>query len=132
MPNSAIFSQERAMTYLCLVYFEPKRMEGLSRNEKITLDHNSVAYDGELSRSGHYIVSHALQPVSTAKTVRVRRGKTSQVDGPFAETKEHLGGFILIDAANMNEAVEIAAKIPMAEMGSIEVRPVMKIDPDAH
>ena len=120
------------MTYLCLVYFEPKRMEGLSRSEKVTLDRNSVAYDGELSRSGRYIVSHALQPVNTAKTVRVRRGKASQVDGPFAETKEHLGGFILINAANMNEAVEIAAKIPMAEMGSIEVRPVMKIEPEAH
>jgi hypothetical protein len=120
------------MTYLCLVYFEPERMEGLSRSEKIALDRNSVAYDGELSRSGHYIVSHALQPVSSAKTVRVRRGKASQVDGPFAETKELLGGFILINAANMNEAVEIAAKIPMAEMGSIEVRPVMKIDPEAH
>jgi len=119
------------MTYLCLVYFEPERMEGLSHSEKVTLDRNSVAYDGDLSRSGHYIVSHALQPVSTGKTVRVRRGKVSQVDGPFAETREHLGGFILINAADMNEAVEIAAKIPMAEMGSIEVRPVMKIDPDA-
>lgn len=120
------------MTFLCLVYFEPKRMEDLSHSERVTLDRDSVAYDGELGRSGHYIVSHALQPVRTAKTVRVRRGKVSQVDGPFAETKEHLGGFILINAANMNEAVEIAAKIPMAEMGSIEVRPVMKIDSDAH
>src|SRR5215469_9614190 len=119
------------MTYLCLVYFEPKNMERLSRTEKVTLDRDSLAYDGELTRSGHYVVSHALQPVSTAKTVRVRRGKVSQVDGPFAETKEHLGGFILINAANMNEAVEIATKIPMAEMGSIEVRPVMKIEPDA-
>ena len=120
------------MTYLCLVYFEPKTMEGLSRREKVTLDRDSVAYDGELGRSGHYIVSHALQPVSTAKTVRVRRGKASQVDGPFAETREHLGGFILINAANMNEAVALASKIPMAKMGSIEVRPVLKIDPDAH
>jgi hypothetical protein len=132
MPNLAIISQERTMTYLCLVYFEPKTMEGLSRSEKVTLDRDSVAYDGELGRNGHYIVSHALQPVSSAKTVRVRRGKASQVDGPFAETREHLGGFILINAVNMNEAVEIASKIPMAKMGSIEVRPVMKIDPDAH
>ena len=76
-------------------------------------------------------MSHALQPVSTAKTVRVRRGRASQVDGPFAETKEHLGGFILIKASNMNEALEVAAKIPMAKIGSIEVRPVMKIDPGA-
>ena len=120
------------MTYLCLVYFEPQRMQELTRTEKVALDRNSVAYDDELSRSGNYIVSHALQPVTTAKTVRVRRGKASQVDGPFAETKEHLGGFILINAENMNQAVEIAAKIPMAEMGSIEVRPVMKIEPEAH
>ena len=119
------------MTYLCLVYFEPKTMEGLSRGERIALDRDSIAYDGELGRSGHYIVSHALQPVGTARTVRVRKGKASQIDGPFVETKEHLGGFILINAADMNEAVEIAGKIPMAKMGSIEVRPVMKIDPDA-
>src|SRR6516162_4772725 len=120
------------MTYLCLVYFEPKRMEGLSRSERVTLDRDSVAYDDELSRSGHYIVSHALQPVGTAKTVRVRRGKASQVDGPFAETKEHLGGCYMIMAAKTAEALEIASKIPMAKMGSIELPPVMKIYPDAH
>jgi len=120
------------MTYLCIVYFEPKTLEALSASEKSKLNRDSLAYDRELERSGHYIVANALQSVGTAKTVRVRRGKVSQTDGPFAETKEHLGGFILINAANMDEATEIAAKAPMATMGSIEVRPIMKIDPDAH
>jgi len=116
------------MTYLCLIYFEPSAMEALNKDEKKTLDRDSMAYDRELERSGHFIVANALQPVNTARTVRVRRGKISQTDGPFAETKEHLGGFILINAANMDEATEVASKIPMARIGTIEVRPIMKIE----
>jgi hypothetical protein len=115
------------MKFLCAVYFEPGTLAALSPSEKAKLDHDSMAYDDELRRSGHYIVSNALDPVSRARTVRVRRGKTMAIDGPFAETKEHLGGFILINAANIDEAVEIAAKIPLAKLGSIEVRPVMTI-----
>ena len=116
------------MTYLCLVYFEPSAMEALSASEKKVLDHDSLAYDRELERTGHYVVAHALQSVKTARTVRMRRGKVTQSDGPFAETKEHLGGFILINAANMDEATEVASKIPMARVGTIEVRPIMKIE----
>jgi len=116
------------MTYLCLVYFEPSAMEALNKDDKKTLDRDSLAYDRELERTGHFIVANALQPVNTARTVRVRRGKISQTDGPFAETKEHLGGFILINAANMDEATEVASKIPMARIGAIEVRPIMKIE----
>jgi len=116
------------MRFLCLVYFEPEAMTGLSPSERATVGRDSMAYDHELSRSGHYIVAEALNPVSTAKTVRVRRGKASSTDGPFAETKEHLGGFILIEAADMDEALKIAAGIPLAKLGSIEVRPVMKFD----
>ena len=115
------------MRYLCLVYFEEKTLEELSLDDKVALGGDSMAYDDELRRSGHYIVSNALQPVRTAKTVRVRHGKALQIDGPFAETKEVLGGFILIDAADMNEAVAVAEKIPLAKIGSIEVRPVMTI-----
>jgi hypothetical protein len=115
------------MTFLCLVYVEPERFASLSPSEKLSLDRNSLAYDVELQRRGHHKVSNALDAVSTARTVRVRRGKVSTTDGPFAETKEHLGGFILIDAANIDEAVDIAAGIPMAEMGSIEVRPIITI-----
>jgi hypothetical protein len=117
------------MKYLCLVYFEPKNMEALSPAEKKVLDRNSLAYDEELTRSGHYIVANALEPVHAARTVRVRRGKASSVDGPFAETKEHLGGFILIEAKDMDEAVKVAGGIPMAKVGSIEVRPIMTIMP---
>ncbi|MGO9450958.1 MAG: YciI family protein [Candidatus Binataceae bacterium] len=113
------------MKFICLVYIESGTFAALSPSEKATLDRNSMAHDKELQRSGHYLVAEALQPVGTARTVRVRRDKAKATDGPFAETKEHLGGFILIDAANMSEAVDIAAKIPLAKLGTIEVRPVM-------
>ena len=117
------------MKFLCLVYFEPETLAALSPTEKATLDRDSMAYDKELNRRGNYITSDALRPVSTARTVRVRRGKASATDGPFAETKEHLGGFILINAADMNEALKIAEGIPLAKLGSIEVRPIMQISP---
>ena len=115
------------MKFLCLVYFEPAALSALSPSEKASLDRDSIAYDKELDRRGRYIVSDALASVTTSRTVRVRRGKTSVTDGPFAETKEHLGGFILIDAANIDEAVDIAAGIPMAKLGSVEVRPILTI-----
>ncbi len=115
------------MKYLCLVYVEPQVIPSLSNTEKATLDRDSIAYDQELTRTGHYIVSDALEPTTTARTVRVRRGKAITTDGPFAETKEVLGGFILINAANMDEAVTLAEKIPMAKHGTIEVRPTMTI-----
>lgn len=115
------------MKFLCLVYVEPAAMTALSPSELATLDHDSIAYDKELTASGHYIVSDALKPTTTARTVRVRRGKAITTDGPFAETKEVLGGFILINASNMDEAVNLAAKIPMAKHGTIEVRPIVTI-----
>src|SRR5882757_8417305 len=110
------------MRYLCAVYVEPSVFDTMSETERTTLDRDSLAYDMELQKSGHYLHADALQPVNTARTVRVRRGKVSQTDGPFAETKEILGGFILIEAIDMDEAVAIAAKIPMAKYGSVEVR----------
>src|SRR6266481_4359530 len=115
------------MRYLCAVYLELKNMEMLSPAEGTTLDRDSIAYDEELRGSGHYVASDALQPANAARTLRVRNGKLSVTDGPFAETKEMLGGFILIEARDMDEAIELASKIPMAKHGSIEVRPVMEI-----
>ncbi|MFZ0680869.1 YciI family protein [Candidatus Binatus sp.] len=115
------------MRYLCAVYLESTTMEKLSLAEGATLDRDSIAYDEELRRSGHYIVSDALERATTAKTLRVRNGKLSVMDGPFAETKEQLGGFILVEAKDMDEAVKLASKIPMAQHGSIEVRPVMDL-----
>jgi hypothetical protein len=113
------------MRYLCAVYFEPKTLEALSAREHAELGRASMAYDIELSKRGCYIVAEALQPPRTAKIVRVRKRRRSVIDGPFAETKEQLGGFILIEAPDMDAAVSIAAKIPLAKHGSIEVRPVM-------
>jgi hypothetical protein len=115
------------MRYLCLVYFEGSKLEALSPDERRTLNRDSLAYDRELERSGHFIAADALQSVDQAATVRVRGGTMSVTDGPFAETKEQLGGFILVEARDMNEAIRVAAGIPLAKLGSIEVRPIYKI-----
>jgi len=115
------------MRFLCLVYFEPETLIALSPGEKATLNRDSLAYNDELSGKNHYIAAEALEPVQSARTVRVRGGKTAVTDGPFAETKEVVGGFILIEAAGMDEALKIAAGIPLAKLGSIEVRPIMRI-----
>jgi len=84
-----------------------------------------------ITGSGHFRAGDALQPIATATTVRVRNGKTLSTDGPFAETKEQLGGYYLIEAKDLDEAIAIAARIPSSRLGSIEVRPVMKFDPPA-
>lgn len=115
------------MRYLCLVYCAPEAFERMSEEEKLVLDRDSLAYDKELGSSGHFIHADALQSVTTAITVRVRDKRISTTDGPFAETKEHLCGFILIEAASQDEAVRLASGIPMAKYGSIEVRPVYTI-----
>ncbi len=108
------------MKYLCLVYLDEKRLPELP-------DEDCVAYDQAIRDSGHCIASEALESVQTATTVRVRDGKTSITDGPFAETKEQLAGFYMIDAPNLNAAIRIAAGIPPARVGSIELRPVRPI-----
>lgn len=96
------------MKYLCLAYQEQR-----------TLDHVE-----ELRQSGRLVLTHALQSVRSATTVRVRHGRLSTTDGPFAETKESLGGFFLVEARDLNEAIQVAAKWPSARLGSIEVRPI--------
>ena len=116
------------MQYLCLVYAEPATFERISEAERRMLDRDSLNYDDELRGSGHYLVSSALQSVDKAVTVRVRNKRISSSDGPFAETKEHLAGFILIQAADMDEATRIASGIPMAKYGSVEVRPIYDIE----
>lgn len=119
------------MRYLCLVHTGPDPFSGLSETEKRQLDRDSLNYDKELEAAGHYLGAEALQGPESAVIVKVRNGDVSTTDGPFSETKEHLGGFILIEARDMNEAIRIAAGIPMARVGTIEVRPVYMIpDPD--
>jgi hypothetical protein len=108
------------MKYLCLVYGEEQALASMP-------DSHCVAFDEQVRKSGHCIASEALQPVSTATTVRVRNGKVSVTDGPFAETKEFLAGFYMIEARDLNEAIQLAARIPPAAVGSIEVRPIRPI-----
>ena len=103
-------------------------MKHLSAGELANLNRDSVDYDKALAKTGHYIASSALQPAQTAKTIRRRSGKAVVTDGPYAESKEVLGGFILIEARDMGEAVRVAEKIPVGKFASIEVRPEMKID----
>ncbi len=117
------------MKYLCLVYLEEKKLNGLSQSESKALIKDSLAYDDVLRKSGHYVASDALQPVQEATTVRLQNGKVLVTDGPFAETKEQLGGFILINARDLNDAIQVAAKIPPGRLGCIEVRPIMELNP---
>lgn len=112
------------MKYLCLVYVEEKTLHAMPQNERITLSNESMAYCDELQKNGQLIGASPLHPVETATTVRVREGKTSTTDGPFAETKEQLGGYLLIDVRDLNDAVRIASKFPAAQYASIEVRPL--------
>jgi hypothetical protein len=108
------------MKYLCLVYGEEKEIGAMT-------DDACMAFDQALRNAGRCLASEALQPVHTATTVRVRNGKVSIRDGPFAETKEVLAGFYLIDADNLNDAIQVASQIPPARAGSIEVRPVREL-----
>jgi hypothetical protein len=111
---------EVRVKYLCLVYANEKDLEGFPDDE-------CVAYDDELRASGHCLASEALQPVSAATTLRVRNGQLSLTDGPFAETREQLAGFYLVEAKDLNEAVSLASRIPPIRAGSIEVRPIREL-----
>lgn len=115
------------MKYVCLVHFEGALLDALDADGKHRLDVDSVGYDQELATAGHLVAAEALQSPDSAVLVRVRDGKLSTTDGPFTETKEQLGGFILIEARDMNEAIRIAAGIPLARLGTIEVRPIYQI-----
>jgi len=113
------------MRYLCLIYENEKSWEALPQGELEGVMNEYFAFTGDIQKSGKYVAGEALQPTPTATTVRVRNGKISTTDGPFVETKEQLGGFYLIEAKDLNEAIQIAAKIPGARYGGVEVRPVI-------
>ncbi len=112
------------MKYLCLVYVEEKILHALPSAERLRLSDESMAYCDRLQKLGQLVTASPLHPVDTATTVRVRGGKTSTIDGPFAETKEQLGGFLLLDVPDLNDAIRIAAQFPAARIGSVEVRPM--------
>ena len=113
------------MQYLCLIYDEEKKMATMSKSDGEAFMGEYGAFTQAVKTSGHYIGGNPLQPVQTATTIRVRNGKMSTTDGPFAETKEQLGGYYLIEAKDLNDAIQVAARIPSAKTGSIEVRPIM-------
>jgi len=115
------------MKYVCLVYGEEKDLFALSPEGAAKLDADSLAYDRSLDQQGKLIIAQALQPVKTSKSVRRRKGKQLVTDGPFAETKEQLLGFIMIEAESLDEALAIAGNIPLAELGTIEVRAIYTI-----
>jgi len=115
------------MKYACLVYYNEKEVYGMSPREWDTLVGECLAYGDDVRASGRFLGGEALQPVEEAITLRVRNGKVAITDGPFAETKEQLAGFYLIEARDLNEAIQVAARIPPARHGSIEVRPVREL-----
>lgn len=112
------------MRYLCLIYSEEKKMEALPGAELDRMIQECMAYSRELEANGRFLAGEPLQSVQTATSVRVRAGKPVITDGPFAETKEQLGGFYMIEARDLNEAVRTASRMPQARFGTIEVRPV--------
>ena len=110
------------MKYVCLVYLEEEKLHAVP-------DRECQACGDGFRKNGVLVAAEALQPIEAAATVRIRNGKLSVVDGPFAETKEQLAGFYLIEARDLNEAIQMAAKIPPAREGSVEVRPVRQLKP---
>jgi hypothetical protein len=117
------------MRYLCLIYDDEKRLGARSPQEAEAFTQEYRTFTEGIQKSGHYLGGEALQPVHTATTVRVRGSRVSTTDGPFAETKEQLGGFYLIEARDLDDAIQVASRIPSARIGSVEVRPIREWKP---
>ena len=114
------------MKYLCLIYEDEKRFSQTPKQEMDAIMKEYGAFGESIKKSGHYVAGHQLHTTDSATTVRSRNGKVSTTDGPFAETKEQLGGFYLIEAKDLNDAVQVASRIPSVRFGSIEVRPIVE------
>jgi hypothetical protein len=119
---------EHRMKYVCLVYLDDDTFAPWSELEHRLFINEALDSDDALRASGNYVDSSALEQPSAAVSVRVRDGKLSTTDGPFAETKEHLSGFIIVEARDLNDAIRLAGNIPMARLGTIEVRPVRELE----
>jgi hypothetical protein len=116
------------MQYMCLIYDAENTWDTMPEDERNAVFNEYGAFTESIKESGNYVAGDALQPTSTATTVRIRGGETLVTDGPFAETKEQLGGYYLVEAKDVDEALKIAERIPSARYGSIEVRPVVVWD----
>jgi hypothetical protein len=117
------------MQYLLLIYENEKDWSAMPKADSEKMFGEYVTYTQSIAQSGHYKGGNPLQPTNTATTVRIRNGKRETTDGPFAETREQLGGYYLVDAKDLDEAIGLAERIPGARMGSIEVRPIMPMPP---
>ncbi|MBX3156235.1 MAG: YciI family protein [Deltaproteobacteria bacterium] len=113
------------MQYMLIIYDEEKVWDDMPEAERNQLFGEYMEFTADIKKSGHFVAGDALQPIRTATTLRIRDGKTTNTDGPFAETREQLGGFYIVEAKDLDEARKIAARIPSARIGSIEIRPVM-------
>lgn len=115
------------MRYMCLVHFEIDKLTSQPLPARQDVDRRSIAYNEQLKASGNFVAAEAIETSESAVLVRVRDGKAQMTDGPYMETKEQMAGFVLVEARDMNEALRLAAGIPLAEIGTIEVRPVFNV-----
>ncbi len=115
------------MKYLCLIYLDEQQMDAMPASDMSALNAKHLELNDGLRASGHFIEAEALQPAKTTASVRVRKGKVSVTDGPFIEAKELVAGFYLIEARDLDEAIEIAGRIPSASLGTVEVRPTRQL-----
>jgi hypothetical protein len=115
------------MKYLCLIYQDESARQAMLKADAERMRGEYNTYTEDIKKSGHYLGGNALQPTATATTVRVRNGRTATTDGPFAETKEQLAGYYLVEAKDLNDAIQVGARIPGARFGSIEVRPIWEM-----
>jgi len=118
------------MRYLCLIYLDERELAAMPEREMSGLNARHLEFNDGLVDSGHFIEAEALQPAAASTCVRMRNGKATLVDGPFAETKEMLAGFYLIEARDLNEAIQVASRIPSAPIGTVEVRPCRDLEVD--
>jgi hypothetical protein len=121
--------KEGAMEYLCLIYEDETLWQKMPKAEMDKLYAEYAAFKDGIKKSGNLIGCNPLEPTHAATTVRVRNGKVLTTDGPFAETKEQLGGYFLIEARDLNDAIQVASRIPGARLGSIEIRPIRQFNP---
>jgi hypothetical protein len=119
------------MKYMCLIYYDDKKLDSLPKNEYDALVDEALEYDEELQKTGNSLARAALQGVHTATSIRLQHGKVMITDGPFVETKEQLGGIVVIEARDLNEAIHMASKLPPARLGGVEVRPIRELSKSA-
>jgi hypothetical protein len=116
------------MRYLCLIYLDEKRLAAMAQAEMDALNARHLELNEDLLKSGHFIEAEALTPSGSATCLRVRNGRPTVTDGPYAETKEMVAGFYLIEARDLNEAIQVAGRLPSAPLGTVEVRPCRDLE----